>query len=113
MRSEYLMQKEHTNHLYKVGMVIIAAVDDRGWGSEGYRGLKRIAEFGFGEVNYIERVSPPEWENAFENFALEGYNLVLGHGGELSEAILHVAERHPEVMFACINGHFTGRNLAS
>jgi len=107
------MQKEHPNRLSNVGMVIIAAVDDRSWGSEGYRGLKCIYELGFGEVNYVERVIPSEWENAFEKFALQGYNLVLGHGGELSEAVLHVAERHPEVMFACINGHFTGHNLAS
>lgn len=99
--------------LVKVGMVLIAAVNDNSWGSEGYRGLRQIAELGLGQVFYINRVPPAQWEAAFEKLALQGCQLILGHGGELSEVVRYTAVKHPGIMFACINGQYIGENLAS
>jgi len=97
---------------FRVGMVLIAAADDRAWGSAGAAGLRAIESRGLAEVSLRDRVPPSGWESAFDELVREGCGLVFGHGGELSESIHHAALAHPQTWFACLNGSRTADNLA-
>lgn len=97
----------------KVGMVLIAPANDGGWGSVGLSGLKKIEKQCHLAVEYLDRVPKAHWEHAFQVLVDRGCTLILGHGGELSQAILDVSQRNSRVMFACMNGSFTGANLAA
>lgn len=97
----------------KVGIVLLTAIDDGGWGTGGYNGLKQICSQVNDELLVRDRVSIGQARQAFEELCHQGCRIIFGHGSELSEAIYRTAKKYPNVMFACINGMSTASNLAA
>ena len=56
------------------------------------------------ELAYTENVKPADAEQVFRDYAKAGFDVVLGHGFEWSEAIQKVARRYPKVHFIQTNG---------
>ena len=98
---------------FRVGMVMISASNDGSWGESGYKGLMDIQNLDGVEIALQERMPIDQLKSAFTKFAAAGFDLILGHGAELSEAILDVAKKFPETWFVCVNGQYTQSNLAS
>ena len=85
--------------IFKVGMLLPGSISDQGWNALAHDGLKAIeAELG-AEVNYVESLTPADWEADFRAYAMEGYNLIFGHGFEYQEAAIAVAQDYPEIVF--------------
>ena len=101
------------NEPFKVAMVLLASIDDQSWGTAGYSGIQRIAKIPNTVTAYIDRVPLENGFQVIKDFAINGIDLVLGHGEELSDAIQECAALYPEVLFACANGRHTARNLAA
>lgn len=98
---------------FKVGMVMMASRDDGTWGQSGYEGLLALQKRPGIETAIFHSLPASEWIPTFRRLASEGYDLILGHGGELSTSIRKVAEEYPNTLFACVNGLNTLPNLAS
>ncbi len=98
---------------FRVAMVLHGAVNDKSWNEAGYNGLTQIKEQLGAEIAFQERVPLDNAEEAMRTFASQGYDLVIGHGDEFSEAGKVVAPEFPNIKFAVVNGANTGANLAS
>lgn len=97
----------------KVAMVLAGPANDNGWNATGYAGLKKIEEKLGAETAFSDQVPVPEYEETFRDYASKGYDLVIGHGGEFSDAAATVAAEFPKVKFAVVNGNQTAENLAT
>ena len=85
--------------MFKVGMLLPGAISDQGWNALAHDGLKAIeAELG-AEVDYVESLTPEDWEADFRTYAMEGYDLIFGHGYEYQAPALAVAQDYPEIVF--------------
>lgn len=98
---------------FRVAMVFPGPINDQSWNQSGYSGLTRIENELGAEVAFRENVPLTDVEEAMRTFASEGYDLVIGHGDQFSEASNVVAPEFPNVKFAVVNGMYTADNLAS
>jgi basic membrane protein A len=97
---------------FKVAMVLPGNISDKSWNQAGYEGLMKVKnELGF-DVAYSEKVAQPDQAEAMADYARQGYNVVIGHGGEFQEAAAHVARKYPDTLFVVNNGSSTSENVA-
>ena len=112
-QTEAPVQTEAPAEPYKVAMVLHGAINDKSWNEAGYNGLVKIKDELGAETAYQEKVALADAENAMRTFASQGYDLVIGHGDEFSEAGKVVAAEFPDVKFAVVNGANVAPNLMS
>ncbi len=98
---------------FRVAMVLHGAINDKSWNESGYNGLVMIEKETGAKIAYQERVELTDAEEAMRTFASQGYDMVIGHGDEFSEAGKVVAPEFPAVKFAVVNGANTDKNLTS
>ena len=84
---------------FKVGMLLPGAISDHGWNALAHDGLKAIETELGAEIDYVESLTPAEWEADFRAYAIEDYDLIFGHGYEYQEAAIAVAQDYPEIVF--------------
>jgi basic membrane protein A len=89
----------------KVAMIFAGKVDDESFNQTGFEGLKRVEREIGAEISFTEAVPAAEAAEAFRDFAAQGNDVVIAHGGEFEDAALRVAEEFPDVRFAVINGN--------
>ncbi|MDY6785152.1 MAG: BMP family protein [Cyanobacteriota bacterium] len=91
------------NSNFKVAMILPATIDDGSWSQSGYEGLQLIQQELGAQVAHTEQageLSDAEKEKIIEQYALNGFNFIIGHGGEFLNAIEKVAENYPRVKFS-------------
>ncbi|HEX7557036.1 MAG TPA: BMP family protein [Leptolinea sp.] len=98
---------------FRVAMTLIGAVNDKSWNESGYNGLLKIEKELGAKIAYQERIPLTDAEESLRTFASQGYDLVIGHGDEFSEAGKVVAPEFPNVKFAVVNGANIDKNLTS
>ena len=96
----------------KVAVAFPGVVSDQSWNQFGYEGLQRAAEECGVEIAYSEDVFPDEQVEVFRNYAAEGYDVIIGHGGEYADAIAQVAAEYPDLWFGDTNGLPEGDNVS-
>ena len=84
---------------FKVGMLLPGAISDQGWNALAHDGLKAIETELGAEIDYVESLTPADWEADFRAYAMTGYDLIFGHGYEYQEAAIAVAQDYPEIVF--------------
>lgn len=89
---------------FKVAMLLSASIDDQGWTTMGYEGLKAIEKELGAEIAYVENLAPAAQEAQFRAYALDGYHLIFGHGYEYQETAKSVAADFPETIFVNTSG---------
>mgnify|MGYP003865622809 CR=1 FL=1 len=102
---------------FKVAMTLPDAIDDGSWSQSGYQGLKSIEKQLGAKIAYTEKtddLSDVEVTNVFRQYAKEGFDLIIGHGGRFVFAAEIAAKEFPRTKFAVV-GTFPGnnRNLAA
>jgi basic membrane protein A len=95
-----------------VAVLFPGLVDDHSWNQAGYDGLKKAKARG-AKTAYIENVTQDKQLEAFQNFARQGYQVVIGHGGEYMDSALRAARQFPKTKFVVINGNKAGGNVTS
>lgn len=94
---------------YKVAMLLPGEPNDKGWNQTGYEGLQLIHEKLGAKIDYTVAGAEADMEKAFRKYAGEGYEFVIGHGGEYIPAAEVVAKEFPRTKFA-ITSNYPGNN---
>jgi basic membrane protein A len=96
----------------RVAVLFPGLVDDQSWTQAGFEGLTRLEEEG-AEIAYTERVNQSQQVEVFRNYAQQGYDIIVGHGGEYMDAALQVATEYPDLQFVVTNGNKGADNVTS
>ena len=97
----------------RVAVLFPGVVYDNSWNQAGFEGVERAAEECGIEFAYTESVGQEEQEEVFRNYALEGYDFIMGHGGEFYDAASVVAGDFPDIDFGVVNSSTAGGNVSS
>jgi basic membrane protein A len=102
-----------TGKVYKVAMVLASSVNDGGWGSNCYQGMKAAAEKYGWEIAYSENVKDADYATAFTEYANMGFDMIFAPGNQYQDAVLEVASSFPDTSFAILNGYVHTENVSS
>lgn len=87
----------------KVALLLPGAINDAGWSNAAYSGLMEAQEqFGI-TAEYAESVPLTEQETTMRDYAAQGFNLIICHGDDFTDAAKTVAAEFPDVSFAVTN----------
>jgi basic membrane protein A len=96
----------------RVAVLFPGLVDDQSWNQAGFEGLQRLEAEG-AEIAYTERVNQSQQVEVFRNYAQQGFDIIVGHGGEYMDAALQVAAEYPDLQFVVTNGNQGAENVTS
>ena len=97
---------------FKVAMLLPGSISDAGWNALAYEGLKAIEKQLGAEVSHAETRTPTDQEEQFRAYALDGYNMVFGHGYEFQDPAKAVAPDFPETIFITSSGGTITDNIS-
>ncbi len=106
-----LNAKEHEK--FKVAMLLPGSISDAGWNALAYEGLKAIEKELGAEISHAETRTPTDQEEQFRAYALDGYNMVFGHGYEFQDPAKAVAPDFPETVFITSSGGTITDNISA
>jgi len=105
--------EDETPEKTKVAILFPGVVTDKSWCQAGYEGLVEAQSECDLEIAYSEEVAQDEHEETFRNYATEGYDVIIGHGGEFYDAAHTVAADFPEIQFSITNAVTAEGNLST
>ncbi len=97
---------------FKVAMLLPGSISDAGWNALAFEGLKAIEKELGAEISHAETRTPSDQEEQFRSYALDGYNLVFGHGYEFQDPAKAVAPDYPETIFITSSGGTITDNIS-
>jgi basic membrane protein A len=97
----------------KVAVLFPGVVTDQSWNQFGYEGLVRAEEECGVEIGYSEDVTQDEQIEVLRNYAAEGYDIIIGHGGEYADSIGMVGEEYPDLKFGVTDGSPMADNVSA
>jgi len=81
----------------------VGKINDGTFNQFAFEGLQRAeTELGV-QIDYIETQQPTDYEKNLEQFSSQNYDLVIGVGFLMGDAIKAIATRYPDVKFAIID----------
>jgi basic membrane protein A len=83
----------------KVAMVLPGLKTDEAFNQYTYEGMVRAGEDLDLETAYVEEVAQDEQLEVIRQFAQQGYDIIIGQGGQFGEALYTVAEEYPDIDF--------------
>ncbi|WP_368499511.1 BMP family ABC transporter substrate-binding protein [Herbiconiux sp. A18JL235] len=93
------------SEVIKVGALTPGNTNDGAFNQSLADALQKLQDEGLIEYELRDQMSDPaESEPVIADFASQGYDLVIGHGIELGDAIFSVAEQFPDVEFTASGG---------
>jgi basic membrane lipoprotein Med (substrate-binding protein (PBP1-ABC) superfamily) len=95
-----------------VALVTPGSIADAAWNSGAYTGLVQIHDSLGVPVSHVEARTPAEQEEALRTYAVQGYNLVFGHGFEFQGPAERVSMDYPSVVFIITSGERVQGNVA-
>lgn len=98
----------------KVGLLLAGPISDMGWNSMGYNGLLRLEEdYDNLETSFVENISQSDRAEVMRNFAIQGYDIIIGHGFGFNDPANELASEYPETDFVIISGFSQVANVSS
>ncbi|CAN2041848.1 basic membrane protein A and related proteins [Candidatus Magnetomoraceae bacterium gMMP-15] len=94
---------------FKVALLLPRVINADGWTRGGYKGLLLIKEKLGAEIAYSENVPEDDFERVFRKYAQDGFDFIIGHGGQFVPAAEIVAEEFPRTKFA-VMAKYAGNN---
>ena len=82
----------------RVALVMSGSINDGGWNQGAYEGLDALEGQGF-DTTFTEDVAQADIPSTVEGYALDGFDLVIGHGFEFGTTISELAPEYPETHF--------------
>lgn len=100
--------------LEKVGLLVPETINDKVWGTKGYKGLLKIQSELDVDVYYKEGMNDEtSIRQAIEEFDNNGVNLIFGHGSEYANYFNEISSEYPDIHFVLFNGKANGENVTS
>jgi basic membrane protein A len=87
----------------RVALVLPGSADDKGFNQAAYEALPILEERFGAETAYSENTPVNEFEQAFRDYAEQGFNVVIGQGFEFGEVAMKVAPDYPDTFFLVTN----------
>jgi basic membrane protein A len=88
----------------RVGLVTdVGKVTDGTFNQYAYEGLKRAEKELGVEVDFVETVNSSDYEKNIDQFATQKYDLIIGVGFLMGDAIKASAARYPDINFAIVD----------
>ena len=103
-------KKDHAK--FKVAMLLPGSISDAGWNALAYEGLVAIGKQLGAETSHAETRTPSDQEEQFRSYALDGYNIVFGHGYEFQDPAKAVASTYPKTIFITSSGGTITDNIS-
>jgi basic membrane protein A len=98
----------------QVAILTSGPVTDNGYNEDAQRAADLIEEELGASVSVSESVPVASQSDVYRQFATQGYDLVVGWGGQFTDGALEVSESFPDTKFLVVNSNATnGTNLAS
>lgn len=99
----------------RIAMLLDGPINDQGWNQGAYDGLAALKVKYLAEGAYTESVPRADMETVFRDYAERGYNIIIAHGFEFSDAAAKVAEDYPDAIFIITHGTsgVSGGNVAT
>ncbi|MCL4441847.1 MAG: BMP family protein [Firmicutes bacterium] len=88
----------------KVALLLPGPINDMGWNSSAYEGLKEAEKKFNIETKYTEKVSQSDMEDYMRGYAKDGFDLIIAHGFQFSDAAKKVAIEFPKAKFVVTQG---------
>lgn len=97
---------------FAVALLNPGPISDAGWNAAAYEGLLAVRDQLGAEISQAETKTPPEFEQAYRDYARRGFRLVIGHGFEFQDAAAKVAPDFPQTVFLTTSGNTVRPNVA-
>lgn len=97
----------------RVALLLPGVVYDKSWSQAGYEGLMKAKEDCGIAPAYTENVEQAEQTEVFRNYAQQGYDIIIGHGSQYTDAAMTVAAEFPEITFVVTNSMLAGGNVSA
>lgn len=106
-------QTEEALPVKKVALLLPGVSYDKSWSQNGYEGLMKAKEDCGIEPAFTESVEQAEQTETFRNYAQQGYNTIIGHGSQFTDAALTVGKEFPEIDFVVTNSMLAENNVSA
>ena len=106
----HLHAKGHAQ--FKVALLLPASITDGGWNAFAYDGLKAIEKELDAKISHVESRTPTDQEAHFRDYAMDGYQLIFGHGFGYQDPAKQVAPDFPETVFITSTGNTVTDNIS-
>ncbi|WP_456325480.1 BMP family ABC transporter substrate-binding protein [Desulfonauticus submarinus] len=110
-----ISQPANAKKKIKVAFALLWTIDDMGWTTAAYNGIKYLKEK-MGdqvEISYTEKVLAADAERVFRKYARQGYDIIFGTTFEHMDPMLMVAQDFPKVVFEHCAGYKTAPNMGN
>ncbi len=91
----------------RVALVLPGPINDGGWNTTGYNGLLAIEEEFGAEIAFNESTPVSDYAEVFRNYALAGFDIVIGHSSNFADTALEVAPEFPDTHFVVTSTSLT------
>jgi basic membrane lipoprotein Med (substrate-binding protein (PBP1-ABC) superfamily) len=81
----------------KVALILPGSDTDKGWNQMAREGLDRVRKELKAETKAVTNVKSSDFYNQIANFAEDGYDVIICHGGEFEKAAAQAAKTYPKV----------------
>lgn len=83
----------------RVAMVLPGSDNDKGWNQMAREGLDRIKKDLKAETQIVTNVKSADFYSRISNFAEDGFDVVICHGGEFEKVATEAAKSYPKTHF--------------
>lgn len=98
----------------RVALILPGETTDRGFNATGEQAAQLMEEQYDADVTFTESVNPADQADVYRQYASQGYDLVIGWGGQFSDGAVEVSAEFPDTNFLVVSsGVENGSNLAS
>jgi basic membrane lipoprotein Med (substrate-binding protein (PBP1-ABC) superfamily) len=98
----------------KIAMLLPGNVSDEGYNADGQRAADLIKQETGSEVTTTQGVQLPNQTDVYSQFARQGYDLVIGWGGQFTDGAVAASKQFPKTQFLVVNSTVeNGTNLNS
>jgi basic membrane protein A len=80
----------------KVALILPGSDTDKGWNQMAREGLDAIRKDLKAETKVVTNVKSSDFYNQISNFAEDGYDIIICHGGEFEKAAAQAAKTYPK-----------------
>lgn len=84
---------------HSVAMILPGLITDEAFNQFTYEGMVKAKEELGIKTAYKENVTQDEQVEVLRQFAQQGYQIIIGQGGQFGEAVSIVAEEYPDIQF--------------
>jgi basic membrane protein A len=98
----------------KVAILLPGSVSDQGFNADGQRTAALLKSDLGADVTTTQGVQLPNQTDVYSQFARQGYDVVIGWGGQFTDGAVAAAPRFPKTQFIVTNSNIeNGKNVSS